>query len=268
MPPAFGTKQSLTICPLLGAKRTSGSLVRIRPGEPIPFLTPGLCRRRQRAAKAPPSFDSLPTASFEGLVRGRGRQSHDQQSFSPSCSPCLPRAGARRPRDQVEPRRLGRGLSHGLFAGAPSGEKVIIDGPCLSACTLVLSTVPSNRICVTKRAVLGFHAPRSSIGVAAEARARQRRPASSSTPILPGCAPGSRSEAGFRRSSSICAAGAASHVPPLLATRSLDFPLAAVWQRPQRSCARSRMISARSTMAFRATAKGTRRFSPSVRRDY
>ena len=41
-----------------------------------------------------------------------------------------------------------------------SGERVIIDGPCLSACTLVLSTVPPNRICVTKRAVLGFHAPR------------------------------------------------------------------------------------------------------------
>lgn len=41
-----------------------------------------------------------------------------------------------------------------------SGERVIIDGPCLSACTLVLSTIPQNRICVTKRAVLGFHAPR------------------------------------------------------------------------------------------------------------
>jgi hypothetical protein len=41
-----------------------------------------------------------------------------------------------------------------------SGEKVIIDGPCLSACTLVLSTIPHSRICVTKRAVLGFHAPR------------------------------------------------------------------------------------------------------------
>lgn len=40
-----------------------------------------------------------------------------------------------------------------------SGERVIIDGPCLSACTLVLSTVPRNRICVTSRAVLGFHAP-------------------------------------------------------------------------------------------------------------
>src|SRR5262249_25082684 len=29
---------------------------------------------------------------------------------------------------------------------------------CLSACTLVLSIVPSRRICVTPRAVLGFHA--------------------------------------------------------------------------------------------------------------
>ena len=40
-----------------------------------------------------------------------------------------------------------------------SGERVIIDGPCLSACTLVLSTIPRSRICVTSRAVLGFHAP-------------------------------------------------------------------------------------------------------------
>ena len=42
-----------------------------------------------------------------------------------------------------------------------SGERVVIDGPCLSACTLVLSIVPEERICVTKRAVLGFHAARS-----------------------------------------------------------------------------------------------------------
>jgi hypothetical protein len=42
-----------------------------------------------------------------------------------------------------------------------SGERVVIDGPCLSACTLVLSVVPEERICVTKRAVLGFHAARS-----------------------------------------------------------------------------------------------------------
>ena len=42
-----------------------------------------------------------------------------------------------------------------------SGERVVIDGPCLSACTLVLSMIPSERICVTRRAILGFHAARS-----------------------------------------------------------------------------------------------------------
>ncbi len=42
-----------------------------------------------------------------------------------------------------------------------SGERVVIDGPCLSACTLVLSMVPNERICVTRRAILGFHAARS-----------------------------------------------------------------------------------------------------------
>ena len=46
-----------------------------------------------------------------------------------------------------------------LFATVrQSGERVIIDGPCLSACTLVLSTIPQDRICVTSRARLGFHA--------------------------------------------------------------------------------------------------------------
>ena len=38
-----------------------------------------------------------------------------------------------------------------------SGERVIIDGKCLSACTLV-TIIPKERICVTERAVLGFHA--------------------------------------------------------------------------------------------------------------
>jgi hypothetical protein len=42
-----------------------------------------------------------------------------------------------------------------------TGERVVIDGPCLSACTLLLSTIPNNRICVTSRAVLGFHAARA-----------------------------------------------------------------------------------------------------------
>ena len=39
-----------------------------------------------------------------------------------------------------------------------SGQKVVIDGPCLSACTLVLGVVPRDRICVTRKAELGFHA--------------------------------------------------------------------------------------------------------------
>ena len=47
----------------------------------------------------------------------------------------------------------------GFFAAVrQSGERVVIDGPCFSACTLVLGAVPRSRICVTARAVLGFHA--------------------------------------------------------------------------------------------------------------
>jgi len=39
-----------------------------------------------------------------------------------------------------------------------SGETVIIDGLCASACTIVLGTVPHDRICVTSHANLAFHA--------------------------------------------------------------------------------------------------------------
>jgi hypothetical protein len=39
-----------------------------------------------------------------------------------------------------------------------SGERVVIDGPCLSACTLLLGLIPKSRICVTHQAALGFHA--------------------------------------------------------------------------------------------------------------
>ncbi len=38
------------------------------------------------------------------------------------------------------------------------GERVVIDGICNSACTLVLGIVPLNKVCVTPRASLGFHA--------------------------------------------------------------------------------------------------------------
>jgi hypothetical protein len=39
-----------------------------------------------------------------------------------------------------------------------SGERVVIDGPCLSACTLFTGIVPRDHVCVTRRAALGFHA--------------------------------------------------------------------------------------------------------------
>src|SRR5215467_9308656 len=39
-----------------------------------------------------------------------------------------------------------------------SGEAVIIDGLCASACTIILGAIPHDKICVTSHAALGFHA--------------------------------------------------------------------------------------------------------------
>ena len=39
-----------------------------------------------------------------------------------------------------------------------SGEPVVISGTCISACTMVLGLVPSDRVCATPNAVFGFHA--------------------------------------------------------------------------------------------------------------
>jgi hypothetical protein len=38
-----------------------------------------------------------------------------------------------------------------------SGQHVVIDGTCASACTILLGAIPRNRICVTENAVLAFH---------------------------------------------------------------------------------------------------------------
>ena len=40
---------------------------------------------------------------------------------------------------------------------AAEKERVIVDGVCNSACTLVLGVVPLRRLCVTPRASFGFH---------------------------------------------------------------------------------------------------------------
>ena len=38
-----------------------------------------------------------------------------------------------------------------------NGDRVMIDGTCASACTMLLGVIPRNRICVTPRAVLALH---------------------------------------------------------------------------------------------------------------
>jgi len=38
-----------------------------------------------------------------------------------------------------------------------SGEHVIIDGTCASACAMILGVLPRDQICVTPRAVFAFH---------------------------------------------------------------------------------------------------------------
>src|SRR5262245_3369866 len=40
---------------------------------------------------------------------------------------------------------------------AATGELVVVDGPCYSACTMVLSFIPPSHLCVTPRALFGFH---------------------------------------------------------------------------------------------------------------
>lgn len=38
-----------------------------------------------------------------------------------------------------------------------SGRRVVIDGLCISACTMVTGLIPANRVCVTEHAILAFH---------------------------------------------------------------------------------------------------------------
>ena len=55
----------------------------------------------------------------------------------------------------------GGQIGHYLQAFAmvrSSGERVVIDGNCLSACTLVLGLIPRGKMCATPKARFGFHA--------------------------------------------------------------------------------------------------------------
>jgi hypothetical protein len=64
---------------------------------------------------------------------------------------------------RIEGSTGGNALSYlALFESVrQSGQRIVIDGPCFSACTLVLISIPRSRICVTRRAILGFHAAKA-----------------------------------------------------------------------------------------------------------
>ena len=44
-----------------------------------------------------------------------------------------------------------------FLSARASGEQVVIDGACLSACTLVVGMLPRDKVCATPKAILGFH---------------------------------------------------------------------------------------------------------------
>jgi hypothetical protein len=58
-----------------------------------------------------------------------------------------------------------------------SGERVVIDGPCMSACTLVLGMLPPGQLCATDNASFGFHQAWYTDG-------RTRTPSASATRFL------------------------------------------------------------------------------------
>jgi hypothetical protein len=57
-----------------------------------------------------------------------------------------------------DPGGLIAAYQHRFSRARTTGERIVIDGSCLSACTLAVGLVPRQQVCVTPKAVLGFHA--------------------------------------------------------------------------------------------------------------
>ena len=57
-----------------------------------------------------------------------------------------------------DPGGLIAAYEHRFVRARATGEHVVIDGSCLSACTLAVGLVPREQVCATPKAVLGFHA--------------------------------------------------------------------------------------------------------------
>jgi hypothetical protein len=57
-----------------------------------------------------------------------------------------------------DPGGLIAAYEHRFVRARATHERIVIDGPCLSSCTLAVGLVPREQICATPKAVLGFHA--------------------------------------------------------------------------------------------------------------
>ena len=57
-----------------------------------------------------------------------------------------------------DPGGLIAAYQHRFDRARANHERIIIDGSCLSACTLAVGLVPRDQVCATPNAVLGFHA--------------------------------------------------------------------------------------------------------------
>jgi hypothetical protein len=57
-----------------------------------------------------------------------------------------------------DPGGLIAAYQHRFDRARRTGEHIVIDGSCLSACTLAVGLVPREQVCATPKAVLGFHA--------------------------------------------------------------------------------------------------------------
>ena len=111
-----------------------------------------------------------------------------------------------------------------------SGEKVIIDGPCLSACTLARARSRWQSDCVTKRAVLGFHAADQLHFKSAEVRGRRRVPC-----IVIDFYPAGRAGSRWGGLSQAARPRLASHAPAAAGNgEAWTFPFTGVWQGPRR----------------------------------
>ena len=125
--------------------------------------------KHRRARAAPVALRVLDTPSFIDClatrcpVSTRGRIRLLKSSIAVVCLfafvlGATPRTGAAAVRiTDDEGGKIGDYWSRYMALQA-SGEQVVIDGKCSSACTMVLGILPHDRICVTPNAMLGFHA--------------------------------------------------------------------------------------------------------------